>query len=64
MNGSIWSSRGCTLNEAESSVEIVTCDCEHNTAFAVMMDVSGVQVRWITSGWLRLSWGARQNTRS
>jgi hypothetical protein len=52
------------LNEAESSVEIVTCDCDHNTAFAIMMDVAGVQVRWITSGWIRLSWGAKQNTRS
>jgi hypothetical protein len=59
VNGSIWSSKGCTLNEAESSVENVTCDCDHNTAFAIMMDVAGVQVRWIASGLLRLSWGAR-----
>ncbi|CAB4005879.1 adhesion G -coupled receptor L3-like, partial [Paramuricea clavata] len=43
-NNSILSSEGCTLNEAESSVESVTCDCDHNTAFAVMMDVSGVQL--------------------
>jgi hypothetical protein len=50
VNGSIWSSKGCTLNEAESSVENVTCDCDHNTAFAIMMDVAGVQVRWIASG--------------
>ncbi|CAB4005878.1 adhesion G -coupled receptor L3-like [Paramuricea clavata] len=43
-NDSIWSSKGCTLNEAESSVENVTCDCDHNTAFAIMMDVAGVQL--------------------
>ena len=42
----MWSSEGCTLNEAESSEENVTCDCDHNTAFAIMMDVAGVQVRY------------------
>ena len=41
----MWSSEGCTLNETESSEENVTCDCDHNTAFAIMMDVAGVQVR-------------------
>ena len=41
----MWSSEGCTLNEAESSEENVTCDCDHNTAFAIMMDVADVQVR-------------------
>jgi hypothetical protein len=35
------------LNKAESSEKNVTCDCDHNTAFAIMMDVSGVQVRWM-----------------
>ncbi|CAB4016253.1 adhesion G- coupled receptor D1-like [Paramuricea clavata] len=43
LNGSQWGSEGCTLNEAESSVENVTCDCNHNTAFAIMMDVAGSQ---------------------
>ncbi|CAB4010984.1 Brain-specific angiogenesis inhibitor 3, partial [Paramuricea clavata] len=44
INSSVWSSKGCTLNEAESSEENVTCDCDHNTAFAIMMDVTGVQL--------------------
>ncbi|XP_028416355.1 adhesion G-protein coupled receptor D1-like [Dendronephthya gigantea] len=39
-----WSSSGCTLNEAESGEENVTCDCDHNTAFAIMMDVADVEV--------------------
>ena len=47
LNGSKWSSEGCMLNKAESSEKNVTCDCDHNTAFAIMMDVSGVQVRWM-----------------
>lgn len=45
VNGSKWSREGCTLNEAQSNDVNVTCDCDHNTAFAIMMDVSGVQVR-------------------
>ncbi|CAB4008473.1 brain-specific angiogenesis inhibitor 1-like [Paramuricea clavata] len=44
INSSIWSSKGCTLNEAESSKKNVVCDCDHNTAFAVMMDVADVQL--------------------
>ncbi|CAB4008541.1 brain-specific angiogenesis inhibitor 1-like [Paramuricea clavata] len=43
INNSIWSSEGCTLNEAESSEKNVICDCDHNTAFAIMMDVADVQ---------------------
>ncbi|CAB4021159.1 adhesion G- coupled receptor D1-like [Paramuricea clavata] len=44
LNGSKWSSEGCTLNKSESSEKDVTCDCDHNTAFAILMDVSGVQL--------------------
>ena len=39
-----WSGKGCTLNEEESNEVNVTCDCDHNTAFAILMDVAGVQV--------------------
>ena len=46
VTNSEWSGEGCVLNEIESSKENVTCACDHNTAFAIMMDVSGVKVRW------------------
>ena len=39
-----WSGEGCTLNEKESNEVIVTCDCNHNTAFAILMDFAGVKV--------------------
>ena len=45
VTNSEWSGEGCVLNEIESSKENVTCACDHNTAFAIMMDVSGVKVR-------------------
>ncbi|XP_028402439.1 uncharacterized protein LOC114525371 isoform X2 [Dendronephthya gigantea] len=44
VNNSKWSSEGCVLNEEESNERNVTCDCNHNSAFAIMMDVSGVEV--------------------
>ncbi|CAB4008983.1 adhesion G- coupled receptor D1-like, partial [Paramuricea clavata] len=44
INNSMWGSEGCTLNEAESNEDNVTCDCDHTTAFAIIMDVAGVQL--------------------
>lgn len=39
-----WSREGCDLNEQESSEDQVICDCDHNTAFAIMMHSSDIQV--------------------
>ena len=47
INGSTWSSQGCTLNTSLSTEDNVTCDCNHNTAFAIMMDVAGVEVGYM-----------------
>ncbi|XP_046858708.1 adhesion G-protein coupled receptor D1-like [Xenia sp. Carnegie-2017] len=44
VNDSKWSREGCELNEAQSSKEKVTCDCDHNTAFAILMHFSDVQL--------------------
>ncbi|XP_046863918.1 neurogenic locus notch homolog protein 1-like isoform X8 [Xenia sp. Carnegie-2017] len=44
VNGSKWSGEGCMLNETESSEDSVICDCDHNTAFAIMMDTAGVKL--------------------
>ncbi|XP_046858696.1 uncharacterized protein LOC124452154 [Xenia sp. Carnegie-2017] len=38
-----WSREGCDLNEQESSEDQVICDCDHNTAFAIMMHSSDIQ---------------------
>lgn len=37
-----WSQEGCSLKEVNSTH--VTCQCDHLTNFAVLMDVSGVEV--------------------
>ena len=37
-----WSSEGCTL--VEDSTETSTCDCNHLTNFAVLMEVGETEV--------------------
>lgn len=37
-----WSQDGCSLKEMNNTH--VTCQCDHLTNFAVLMDVSGVEV--------------------
>lgn len=37
-----WSQEGCSLKEVNNTH--VTCQCDHLTNFAVLMDVSGVEV--------------------
>lgn len=37
-----WSQEGCSLKDLNNTH--VTCQCDHLTNFAILMDVSGVEV--------------------
>ena len=41
----IWNTSGCRLISSESEVTMTTCECDHLTIFAALMDPYGTQVR-------------------
>ena len=43
-----WSSAGCEVIKQEQTPDISVCQCDHMTSFAVLHDVSDVEVSDIT----------------
>ena len=40
-----WKMNGCKFVSRESNVSITTCECNHLTVFAALMDPHGSRVR-------------------
>lgn len=40
----MWKTSGCRLVTGESNVDVTTCECDHLTIFAALMDPYGLAV--------------------
>ena len=40
----MWKTSGCRFVAGESNVDVTTCECDHLTVFAALMDPYGLSV--------------------